>query len=190
MTMWLATARHYPLRGADLKDFDTKSVPRTTRDGAVAATAGACLLALLLGAVVLSLAENAERLPGTSEAVPYVGVALAWGFVAAGAFAWLRAPGNRTGPLMIAVGLATATAGLQLADAALPFVLGALVDTLVVALLVHLLLAFPSGRLEGRAARVVVAAGYLAAAVAARPAAAARERLRLHQRRTARATRS
>ena len=103
--------------------------------------------------------------PRAGAAVAYIGVALAWGFVAAGVFAWLRRPDNRTGPLMIAVGLATVTAGLQFSDAALPFVLGALFDTLIVALLVHLLLAFPSGRLDGRAARVTVAAGYVMATV-------------------------
>jgi signal transduction histidine kinase len=143
-----------------MKGFDTKSAPPTR---SAAGAAAACLLALALGLVVLSLAPNADRLSGSADAVPYVGVVLAWGFVAAGTFAWLRGPGNRTGPLMIAVGLATVTAGLQLSDAALPFLLGALVDSLVVALLVHLLLGFPSGRLEAPAARIVVGAGYVTA---------------------------
>ena len=40
-----------------------------------------------------------------------------------------------------------------------------LCDTLIVALLVHLLLAFPSGRLEGGPTRVTVAAGYVMATV-------------------------
>ena len=106
-----------------------------------------------------------DDLPEGGVAVAYIGVAGAWGFVAAGVFAWLRRPDNRTGPLMIAVGLATLAAGLQFSDAALPFVLGGLFDTLIVALLVHLLLAFPSGRLAGRAARVTVAAGYVMATV-------------------------
>ena len=38
-------------------------------------------------------------------------------------------------------------------------------DTLIVSLLVHLLLAFPSGRLEGRGARIVVAMAYAAGAL-------------------------
>ena len=133
------------------------------RRTAAAATAG--LLAVALGVVVLSLASDAERLPDGGRAVSYIGIALAWGFVAAGLFAWLRRPDNRTGLLMVAVGLATATTGLQFADAPLPFLLGALTDSLIVALFVHLLLAFPSGRLETRAARVVVAAGYVMATV-------------------------
>ena len=124
-----------------------------------------CILAVVLGVVVLALAPDADSLPDGGLAVAYIGVAGAWGFVAAGAFAWLRRPDNRTGPLMLAVGLATVTAGLQFSDAALPFLLGAFVDSLIVALLIHLLLAFPSGRLEGRAARVTVAAGYFMATV-------------------------
>ena len=130
-------------------------------------TAAAALgvLAVALGAAVLALAPGADDLPEGGVAVAYVGVAGAWGFVAAGVFAWLRRPDNATGPLMLAVGLATLTAGLQFSDAALPFVLGGLCDTLIVALLVHLLLAFPSGRLAGRATRVTVAAGYVMATV-------------------------
>jgi signal transduction histidine kinase len=134
---------------------------RTRRSAATALG----VLAVALGAAALALAPGAEDLPEGGVAVAYIGVAGAWGFVAAGVFAWLRRPDNRTGPLMIAVGLATVTAGLQFSDAALPFVLGGLFDTLIVALLVHLLLAFPSGRLTGRAARVTVAAGYVMATV-------------------------
>ena len=62
-------------------------------------------------------------------------------------------PDNRTGMLMTIVGLVTAVSGLQLFDEPVPYVLGSLADTTTAALLVHLLLAFPSGRLEGRAAR-------------------------------------
>ncbi len=139
-----------------------KGLTRSQRRGAAAALG---LLAVVLGVVVLALTPDADNLPEGGRAVAYIGVALAWGFVAAGAFAWLRRPDNRTGPLMIAVGVTVVTAGLQFSDAPLPFVLGALVDTLIVALLVHLLLAFPSGRLEGAAARAVVAVGYVTATV-------------------------
>jgi signal transduction histidine kinase len=137
--------------------------PLITPSRRVAVAAASGLVALALGVAVLSVAPGAERLPEGGRAVPWIGITLAWGFVAAGAYAWLRRPDNRTGPLMIAVGLATATAGLQFSDAALPFLLGALVDTLIVALLIHLLLGFPSGRLAGRAAAAVVAAGYVMA---------------------------
>jgi signal transduction histidine kinase len=121
------------------------------------------IAALVLGVVVLILASDAQRLPSGGRGVGYLGVALAWGFVAVGSYVTLRRPDRRTGVLMIAVGLTTLTAGLQFADAALPWLVGVLADTLVLAVFVHLLLAFPSGRLERAADRVVVAGGYVVA---------------------------
>ena len=41
--------------------------------------------------------------------------------------------------------------------------IGAMSDAVAVSLLLHLLLAFPSGRLEGRAERRVAALGYVSA---------------------------
>ena len=55
--------------------------------------------------MILAATPDFERLPPGGRAIPYIGVALAWGFVGVGAYAWLRRPDNRTGALMIAVGL-------------------------------------------------------------------------------------
>ncbi len=129
------------------------------------AIAAACLSVLAIGVAILVATPDMDRLPSGGRAIPYLGIALAWGFVGVGAFAWARRPDNRTGMLMTIVGLVTAVSGLQLFDEPVPFVLGSLADTTTAALLVHLLLAFPSGRLEGRAARWVVALGYIAAAL-------------------------
>jgi signal transduction histidine kinase len=117
----------------------------------------------VLGAVVLNLASDAQRLPAGGRGVGYLGVALAWGFVAVGSYVTLRRPDRHTGVLMIALGLVTLTAGLQFSDAAGPWLIGVLTDTLVLAVFVHLLLAFPSGRLEGVAERLVTGAGYVVA---------------------------
>ena len=117
----------------------------------------------MLGVVVLSLASDAQRLPPGGRGVGYLGVALAWGFVAVGSYVTLRRPDRHTGVLMIALGLVTLTTGLQFSDAAGPWLIGVLTDTLVLAVFVHLLLAFPSGRLEGVAERIVVGAGYVVA---------------------------
>ena len=121
------------------------------------------IAALVLGAVVLILASDAQRLPPGGRGVGYLGVALAWGFVAVGSYVTLRRPDRRTGMLMIAVGLVTLTAGLQFSDAALPWLVGVLTDTLVLAVFIHLLLAFPSGRLESVGERLVVGGGYVVA---------------------------
>jgi hypothetical protein len=119
------------------------------------AISAACGTVLVLGVVIIAVTPGLERLPPGGRAIPYLGVALAWGFVAVGSFAWLRRPDNRTGMLMTVVGVAVGITSLQLVDAPVPYVIGSLLDTLIVSLLAHLLLAFPSGRLEGRAARRV-----------------------------------
>jgi signal transduction histidine kinase len=125
----------------------------------------AWIAALGLGVVVLAIAPGAERAAPGGPAVAYLGVALAWGFVGVGSYVALRRPDRRTGVLMLAVGLATLAAGLQFSDAALPWLVGVLTDTLVLATFVHLLLAFPSGRLESLPAQLVVGAGYVVATV-------------------------
>ena len=112
--------------------------------------AAACVSTFVLGVVILAATPGFERLPPGGRAIPYIGVALAWGFVGVGAYAWLRRPDNRTGALMTLVGVGSSRSpGLQLFDVPALWVIGALVDTLIVSVLVHLLLAFPSGRRRG-----------------------------------------
>ena len=53
---------------------------------------------------------------------------------------------------------------LQWSNATAPYTVGLAFDLLLAALLVHLFLAFPTGRLRRRFERVVVAAGYFLAA--------------------------
>jgi signal transduction histidine kinase len=84
-----------------------------------------------------------------------------WSFIGGGLVAWAHRPQNRTGPLMVLVGL-TFLAGLLAAtgDPALR-TLGAWVRPLHLAVFTHLLLAFPTGRLDSRLARGLVGAVYL-----------------------------
>jgi len=89
-----------------------------------------------------------------------VGCVVAWSFVVAGLVAWNRRPDNRTGPLMTLVGFAWLCAGLTESPNDLSFTAGMILGSLWAPLLLHLLLAYPSGRLTGRA-RWVVAAGYI-----------------------------
>jgi signal transduction histidine kinase len=124
--------------------------------------AAACVSTFVLGVVILAATPGFERLPPGGRAIPYLGILLAWGFVAVGSYAWLRRPDNRTGALMTVVGFGVALAGLQLFDVPALWAIGASADSVIVALLVHLLLAFPSGRVEERAAKVAVGIGYAA----------------------------
>jgi signal transduction histidine kinase len=134
---------------------------------AALATVGitAAALATLVLAVVLD--GDARGLSGTVAALPVVvGVA----YVAAGLLGWTRRPHNRVGPLLTAAGLAWIVWGLRAADAPFLAAVGLLCEPLPFAITLHLLLAFPSGRLEGRAERTVTGAGYLSIPLVHAPA--------------------
>ena len=87
-------------------------------------------------------------------------VAVAWAFVLAGLVAWLRRPANRMGPLMLAAGLALLARQFRYSDDALVFTVFFLFGELGYALIGHSILAYPSGRVNGRGARLLVRAGY------------------------------
>jgi hypothetical protein len=66
---------------------------------------------------------------------------------------------------MTAAGFAWLASGLSSSDNDVLFTIGELLDGLFAAILGHLLLAFPTGRLETRAERLVVAGAYFAVTV-------------------------
>jgi signal transduction histidine kinase len=84
-----------------------------------------------------------------------------WSFIGTGLFAWWRRPANRTGLLMVAAGFAWFATSLSASDDDLLFTIGIALDALFPAIVGHLLIAFPSGRLQTRLERGVVAATYL-----------------------------
>jgi PAS domain S-box-containing protein len=88
------------------------------------------------------------------------GVPVVWAFGIAGLIASRRRPGNRTGPLMIAIGFGWLASALTDSRSDLVFTLGMLLSNVWPGLLVHLLLAYPSGRLDRRS-RIIVIGGYL-----------------------------
>jgi signal transduction histidine kinase len=122
-----------------------------------------CVAAVALGVTLLALTPGATDLPPGGRAVPVLAVVVGWGFAGLGAYAAWQRPENATGWLMIAFGLAVLLSGLSIADRPWLDVVSGLADSLALAIFVHLLLAFPSGRLDGRASRLVVAASYITA---------------------------
>jgi signal transduction histidine kinase len=90
---------------------------------------------------------------------------IGFGFIGTGAFAWLRRPDNRVGMLMMATGFAWYLQVAALTEPALLFSIGQAFSNLFVAAAIHLLLAFPSGRLEQSVDRVVVALAYFTTTV-------------------------
>jgi DNA-binding CsgD family transcriptional regulator len=83
-------------------------------------------------------------------------------FVVAGLVARRRGMPATLGLLMIAVGYAWFAEDLVTADDAVVFTIGAFTTSASAPLLVHLVLAYPSGHLRSRADRVVVALAYIA----------------------------
>ena len=95
---------------------------------------------------------------------------IGWSFIGVGLYAWARRPDNRVGMLMAATGFAWLVAALGLSDLALPFTVGQVLGAIYFAVSIHLLLAFPDGRLNSQAERVIVRAVYLLTTVGIFPA--------------------
>jgi signal transduction histidine kinase len=92
-----------------------------------------------------------------------------WGFVWVGLYAWARRPDNRVGMLMAGTGFAWFLSGFTFSDVPLVFTIGQLLASLFFAVVIHLLLAFPSGRLQSRLERRIVVAAYLLTTVPVAP---------------------
>src|SRR5215216_3833956 len=104
----------------------------------------------LLTGLALVAALGAERLAGAGMPDAAGDLVAGLALVAGGAAAWARRPASRSGPLSLLAGVA--------------WFAGDLTDVLLYAHrgpLVHLLLSYPSGRVDSRAAAVVIGAGYI-----------------------------
>jgi PAS domain S-box-containing protein len=105
------------------------------------------------GALAIALTSDT----GVTGAVA-AAFAAGFSFTATGIVAVARRPENRTGALMLVVGLVWAFGVLTLTDSSLLFTIGAIGNPLAFAPLGQLLLAYPSGVLERRYERRLVSA--------------------------------
>jgi len=137
--------------------------------------------ALIAGGLAVALTATSDHEQHPEQAIALV-LFVSWSFILAGLIGWTRRPQNRTGMLMVAVGFGVLIAVLGEANHPVPYTLGALFGSLFIAAFVHLLLAYPSGRLLSRRARVLVGAGYTVAFLAplAESMFAARETCKPH----------
>lgn len=87
--------------------------------------------------------------------------AVCWMWVVTGVFAWWRRPSNGMGALMVWGGIALNLAAASGSSSIPVMTVGAVFATSPLAVMVHLLHAFPSGRVRGRASRLTVIAGYV-----------------------------
>jgi signal transduction histidine kinase len=133
--------------------------PSLRRALAGIAIAGVVVCAALLAVAINSVGGHHRDL--ITIFGPLVGAA----FIGTGLFAWLRRPENRIGALMVAVGFSYCLSALIVTTESWTFIAGLAVIALPYAILTHILLAFPSGRLETRGSRALAAAVYLVATV-------------------------
>jgi signal transduction histidine kinase len=130
----------------------------------------ALLIALAIAGVALVLVTATSVQPGLApipggSGGPDLGPVLAdavW--IACGLIAWWKRPQNSVGPLVLALGFVDMVS-LPSWDSALLATLTGLVSAFVIPLVIHLFLAFPSGKLTTRPQRALVGFGYGAAAV-------------------------
>jgi signal transduction histidine kinase len=118
----------------------------------------ALAFALGIGTAALVLGSDHQSPRGLVVALVLIS---AWGFVGTGLYAWDRRPGNNVGPLMTAVGFAWFLEALSSSDNEVVFAIGALSSALPFAVLIHLLVTFPSGRLETRLQKALVGLTYV-----------------------------
>lgn len=118
------------------------------------------MLVIGVGSLLAAGAELAilvhQRAPWVADLFPAVALV----YVAAGLSAWLRRPGSRLGFLIVVTGGVWLINGLGNIDVPLLVAVGQVTRTLALAVIVQLLLSFPTGRLGGRSQRLVVAAGF------------------------------
>jgi signal transduction histidine kinase len=122
----------------------------------VVATAGLAAAAM---SIVLAVTSDHVDRPGI-QATLFVWIMLAYVF--SGLLAWRGRPDSGFGRLLVAAGFGTGLSNLAWSGNPVLFTAGQACDLLVVALFLHVFLAYPTGRLPGRVERVLVAAGYLA----------------------------
>ena len=109
---------------------------------------------------LLALTSDHISEPGVHAALQVWGML---GFVVAGVVAWWRRPESRFGVLMLLAGAAWFLSSLSSANLAAPYTVGIAFDLLPAVVFLHVVLAFPSGRLERFPERAFVAVGYLTA---------------------------
>jgi signal transduction histidine kinase len=108
--------------------------------------------------VALVLTSNHEDQKAAAAILsPLIGLS----FIGTGVFAWWRRPLNRFGLLMMGVGYAWFIAGLAASNNATVFTIGSYVAPLYLVVVIQMVLAFPTGRLETLGQRVTIIAGYL-----------------------------
>jgi signal transduction histidine kinase len=127
------------------------------------------LAALACGAAVVALLLTSER-QDAKTAWAVFGAVVGWSFIGVGLYAWRRRPESGTGRLMVLLGFAWFLSALAFANSRVLYTVAFIIGGLWGGVFLHLVMAFPSGRLAPGRDRALVIAGYLIFTVASIPA--------------------
>src|SRR3954451_14758941 len=124
------------------------------------------LAALGVVACVVPLAVAIHSVGGHHrDLIAVFGPIIGGAFIGTGLLAWQRRTDNRFGARMVPLGFAYCLSGLIVSTEPWSFTVGLHLLPLPYAILLHILLAFPTGRLQTTTDRVLVWASYLTATV-------------------------
>ena len=129
------------------------------------ALVGLGLAGLAIGLLALSLIVTSDHATYRGLFAAFT-LVVGWSFIGTGLFAWWRRPENRTGALMTATGFAWFLQAMTASNSPGIFTAGFALNTLAYGLLIHMLVAFPDGRLTTRAQRAVMALTWFVVTVA------------------------
>jgi len=121
-------------------------------------------LALAAGFAALAVILESGR-TGNAIVSALLSLVIGWSFTGAGIVAWSRPQSARFGVLMILTGFVWFLSTLAASDDATLFTIGLVVSGLALAMIAHLVLAFPTGVLSTVAERIVVASAYVTGGV-------------------------
>ena len=129
------------------------------------------LAALGIAGILLGIATFVMVAKGEAAEVPLLEATLTlligWSFIGTGLFAWDRRPSNLVGLLMVGVGFAWFLSEFKVADIPFAAAIGFAAGSHPIAVLVHLLIVFPSGRARGRLDRFFIGYAYVAGGLVA-----------------------
>jgi signal transduction histidine kinase len=137
-----------------------------TEPGRPAAATAPKALLWFIAVVLLVGFGGSLAIISASDIAPVHAALILWialSYSVSGLVAWWHRPANRIGPLMVLTGSVTLASTLYWSDNAVLHTVGVALDVMVLVLIVHVFLAYPTGRLRGRFERLLLTIGYGAA---------------------------
>jgi signal transduction histidine kinase len=125
------------------------------------ALAGLAVAGVLVGITSFVMVATSDA-PAAPLLEAGLTILIGWSFIGTGLFAWDRRPSNLIGALMVAVGFTWFLGEFRNTDIPAAAAVGFALNSLPIAILIHLLIVFPSGRARGRLDRFFIGFAYVA----------------------------